>query len=505
MSAPSFTKLKSTLKATAENFADRAKSATVEGVVNWSKDGVIFVDSMPGAKLGELVRVVDADVTAIVLQIEGSSVLAALLDASNLVVPKSKVVLTGQVASLNVSDNILGRVVDPLGMALDGLGSLEGGERVVLESPAPSVMDRQPVSTPVQTGILAIDALVPIGRGQRELIIGDRQTGKTTIALDTIINQQGKDMVCVYVAIGQRDGKVAQVIKNLQEQKAFSYTTVVSASSSSPSALQYLAPYAGCAIAEYFMRQGKDTLVVYDDLSKHAVAYRELSLLLRRPPGREAYPGDVFYIHSRLLERAARLSKDKGGGSMTALPIVETQAADVSAYIPTNVISITDGQIFLEPKLFYKGIRPAINVGVSVSRVGGSAQTKIIKKISGQTKLALAQHAELAAFSQFASELDAQSKSQLARGDRLKEIMKQSPNQPLALWQEALLLWTAMNGYFDGVELSQVRAKAQSMLDVARVELKTVIGLIEKNPELTSQVEDGFKNFAENLFGSKVD
>lgn len=469
------------------------------GVVAFSKDGVIAIDNLPGAQMGELLKIQENDATALVLQLEQDKVYGVVLEGGESIRPGNTVSKTGQVASIGVSEQILGRVITPLGEALDGLGPVEAKEQMLLESPAPSVMDRKPVETPVQTGILAIDALIPVGRGQRELIIGDRQTGKTTIAIDTIINQKDQNMICVYVAIGQRDGKLAQVVGTLKEAGALAYTTVVSASSSSPAALQYLAPYAGCAVAEYFYKQGKDVLVVYDDLSKHAVSYRELSLLLRKPPGREAYPGDVFYIHSRLLERAARLSDEKGGGSITALPIIETQAADVSAYIPTNVISITDGQIFLEPKLFYKGIRPAINVGVSVSRVGGNAQTKIMKKVAGPTKLFLAQYAELAAFAQFASELDDESKRQLSRGERLTEVLKQKPGAPLTLWKEVLLLYAATQGFLDKFEVSDIAPKVQTMLERAEKSLAGAIETISKKPELTPEIEEQFKTFLSEL------
>ncbi len=484
------------------NAVDQAKEeirnktrADSSGLIVSSKDGIVVIQNLTNVSLGELVKVQENNATGLVLQLETNLVYAAILEGGESVRPGNTVVATGQVASIGVSEAILGRVVDPLGNGLDGLGSVPTEKQMKLEQLAPSVMDRQPVSTPLQTGILAIDALIPIGRGQRELIIGDRQTGKTTIALDTIINQKGQDMVCVYVAIGQRDGKLAQVIKTLRDAGALRYTTVVSASSSQSAALQYLAPYAGCAIAEYFLAQGKDVLVVYDDLSKHAVAYRELSLLLRKPPGREAYPGDVFYIHSRLLERAARLSQEKGGGSITALPIVETQAADVSAYIPTNIISITDGQIFLEPKLFYKGIRPAINVGISVSRVGGNAQTKIMKKVAGPTKLFLSQYADLAAFAQFASELDEESKKQLSRGERLTEVLKQKAGSPLGLWEEVLLLYAATNGYFDQLPVNRVAEESTRLLNQAKTDLQKEIQQITNTPEMTAELEASLKNF----------
>jgi F-type H+/Na+-transporting ATPase subunit alpha len=369
------------------------------------------------------------------------------------------------------------------------LVAISGKEFMPLERIAPGVMTREPVSEPVQTGIVSIDSMIPIGRGQRELIIGDRQTGKTTVAIDTILNQKNEDLICVYVACGQRESTVASVMRTLTQNGAMGYTVIVTAGASSPAVMQFLAPYAGAAVAEYFMAQGKDTLVVYDDLSKHAVAYRELSLLLRRPPGREAYPGDVFYLHSRLLERAARLNKENGGGSMTALPIIETQANDVSAYIPTNVISITDGQIFLQSDLFNRGIRPAINTGISVSRVGGSAQTHIMKKVSGSAKLDLAQYGELAAFSQFASELDESTKKQLTRGERVVEAMKQAQNAPLALWQEVAILRAATNGYLDEVPVEDVRKKLEIMLAKIGAEYADLISAIMSEKKLTDEID----------------
>jgi F-type H+-transporting ATPase subunit alpha len=351
---------------------------------------------------------------------------------------------------------------------------------------------------------LAIDALVPIGRGQRELIIGDRQTGKSAVAIDTIINQKGKNLKCVFVAIGQRDSKTTQVIKTLRDHGALDYTTVVSASAASPAIMQFLAPYAGVAIAEYFMSKGEDVLVVYDDLSKHAVSYREVSLLLRKPPGREAYPGDVFYIHSRLLERSARLNKEYGGGSITALPIIETLAGDVSAYIPTNVISITDGQIFLESSLFYKGIRPAINVGISVSRVGSAAQTKIMKKVAGTIKLELAQYYELEAFSQFASELDESSKQQLTRGERIVEAMKQKQNEPKPLWEQVLIIWLATNGHLDAIERKNIQNSIELFIATVETKEKKLIDAIEKEKDLTDEIKEMMNAAIEKYFTNSL-
>ncbi len=470
------------------------------GRVVWAKDGVIYIENLPGVTIDELVEVVDAGCTAIVLQIVGETAYAALLENNSRVKSGSQVSRLGFQASFEVSDDILGRVINPLGEAEDGLAAIKNGKRYLLERPAPSVMEREPVSVPLQTGILAIDALIPIGRGQRELIIGDRQTGKTTIAVDTILNQKDQDIICVYVSIGQRDGKTAQVIRQLKEGGAMKYTVVVTAAAAAPAAVQYLAPYAGSAVAEYFMDQGKDVLIVYDDLTKHAVSYRELSLLLRKPPGREAYPGDVFYIHSRLLERAARRSQEFGGGSITALPIIETQAADVSAYIPTNVISITDGQIFLEPKLFNKGIRPAVNVGISVSRVGGAAQTKLMKKVAGPAKLTLAQYEELAAFAQFASELDESSKQQLLRGERLTETLKQGAGKPWKLWQQILILQSAMDGRFDGFETQKIQSIITDLLTQAESKLKEVIPLLNIGKELSKESDNKLRNFTDGFF-----
>lgn len=458
------------------------------GLVKSAKDGVLLIEGASGLRMGEVVSVGDSGVEALVVEV-GTDISAAVsLQSSEGITAGQTVASTGKQLTIPVSDGILGRVVSPLGEALDGGDSIAETKRMPLEAMAPGVMDRESVGTPVQTGILAIDALIPIGRGQRELIIGDRQTGKTAVAIDTILNQRGQNMICVYVSIGQRAGRTAQVIRTLEENRALDYTVVVSAAASDPAVMQYLAPYAGCAIGEYFMHQGKDVLVVYDDLSKQAVAYRELSLLLRKPPGREAYPGDVFYIHSRLLERAARLNKELGGGSLTALPIVETQAGDVSAYVPTNVISITDGQIFLASHLFYRGVRPAIDVGISVSRVGGAAQTKIMKKVSGTAKLDLAQYYELAAFAQFGSELDPVSQQQLTRGERMVEAMKQKQNQPRALWKQVVILRTVTTGQLDKLPANEVSAKLEKMLDTFSVKYPELVRDIEEKRELTPEI-----------------
>lgn len=469
---------------------DQDSDASSEaGVIRSVKDGVVHVYGLLGLRMGEVVRIDEAGIEALVMQLEGRNAYAVTLQPSSNVKEGQAVVATGQFLGINVDEKILGRVVDPLGRGLDGQAEREGGQFMPLERIAPGVMTREPVSEPVQTGIVSIDSMIPVGRGQRELIIGDRQTGKTTVALDTIINQKGEGMVCVYVAVGQRESSVASVTRKLQEHGAMDYTVVVNASAATPAVMQFLAPYAGAAIGEYFMERGQDVLVIYDDLSKHAVSYRELSLLLRRPPGREAYPGDVFYLHSRLLERAARLNKEHGGGSITALPIVETQANDVSAYIPTNVISITDGQIFLESDLFSSGIRPAINIGISVSRVGGSAQTKIMKKVSGSAKLDLAQYYELAAFSQFASELDDATKQQLVRGQRVVEAMKQKENSPYSLWEEVVVLRAATGGYLDEVEVKACRNAIASILRIVETDNKALITAIETEKKLTDEID----------------
>lgn len=473
--------------------------AASSGVIRSVKDGILHVEGMSGLKMGEVLRVVGTDVHALVMQIERDTAYAIVLEDASGIREGLSVESQNRFLAISVSDSMLGRVVDPLGHAIDGGTALRDGESMLLEAPAPSVMDRSPVNTPVQTGLVAIDALIPIGRGQRELIIGDRQTGKTTVAIDTILNQRDQNMICIYVAVGQRESKTAEVVRLLKEHHALDYTIVVSAGASSNAIMQFLAPYAGAAIGEYFMKQGKDALVIYDDLSKHAVAYREVSLLLRKPPGREAYPGDVFYIHSRLLERAAKMSEEKGGGSLTALPIVETQANDVSAYIPTNVISITDGQIFLESSLFYQGIRPAMNVGISVSRVGSAAQTKAMKKVSGTVKLDLAQYYELAAFSQFASELDATTKKQLTRGERVVEALKQRAHGPYKLWQEVVVLRAATIGALDGLKRETVTQAIEDMLNVFEASHSDIVDDLQKNKswsdELAASIDAALKAF----------
>lgn len=419
-------------------------------------DGIARVWGLDDAMMSELVEFPNGTL-GIVLNLEVDNVGVVLLGSGIGIKERDIVKRTGQIASVPVGEALVGRVVDPLGNPLDGKGPICTTQRRSLEGIAPNVVQRQPVNEPVQTGIKAIDAMIPIGRGQRELIIGDRQTGKTTILLDMILNQKGKNNYCIYVAIGQKESTVAQVVEKLEEHGAMEYTIVVSAASSSPASLQYIAPYAGAAMGEYFMYNKEHAICCYDDLTKHSQAYRQLSLLLRRPPGREAYPGDIFYLHSRLLERAAKLNDEQGGGSLTALPVVETQANDVSAYIPTNVISITDGQIYLEPDLFYAGIRPAINVGISASRVGGKAQTKAMKKVAGNLRLDLAQFRELAAFTQFGSELDDATLAQLTRGERMVEILKQDKDIPFSLEKQVMIIFTGTQGYLDDLPLEAIK------------------------------------------------
>lgn len=474
------------------------------GTVIQVGDGIARVHGLNNVKASELVDF-GHGVKGMALNLEYDNVGCVLMGPDHLVQEGDSVKRTGEVISVPVSEEMIGRVVDPLGNALDGKGAIKGVKNMPLDIVAPGIIDRQPVKQPLQTGLKAIDALVPIGKGQRELIIGDRQTGKTAIAVDAIINQknipEAERCICIYVAVGQKQSTVAQVVKTLTDYGAMDYTIVVSATASDPASLLYIAPYAGCAIGEYFMWQGKDVLIVYDDLSKHAQAYRQMSLLLRRPPGREAYPGDVFYLHSRLLERACKLSKENGGGSITALPIIETQANDVSAYIPTNVISITDGQIYLESSLFLSGVKPAINVGLSVSRVGGSAQRKSMRKVAGTLRIDMSQYQELAGFAQFGSELDKESQRQIARGKRMSELLKQNQYSPLYVGEEVLVLFAGVNGYLDGVEVEDVREYEKQLLAFVRAEQKNLLDELNAANELTKELEekvraalDAFKN-----------
>ena len=452
-------------------------------------DGIANVYGINHAMYGEIVEF-ENGVRGLVQNIEMKTIGVVLLGSDRELTEGSKVVRTGKKAGIGVSDAMLGRVVNALGAPIDGKGSIPADEYRPIENPAPSVIDRKSVSVPLETGILAIDAMFPIGRGQRELIIGDRQTGKTSIATDTIINQKGKDVICVYVAIGQKASTISQIVSNFKKHGAMDYTIVVSSTASDLAPLQYIAPYAGTAIAEYFMHRGKDVLIVYDDLSKHAVAYRAMSLLLKRPPGREAYPGDVFYLHSRLLERSARLSDNLGGGSITALPIIETQAGDVSAYIPTNVISITDGQIFLESELFFAGVRPAVNVGLSVSRVGGAAQTKIMKKMSGSLRIDLAQFREMEAFTQFSSDLDKATMELLEHGKRLVEILKQPLNKPMQLHREIITLCACNNKSFMDVDLKNIKAYQAEMIEFIENTDPELIKEIDEKQVYTDEIKE---------------
>ena len=436
------------------------------GTVLQVGDGIARVYGLDEVMSGELLQFDDEEKTVgIALNLENDNVGAVLMGDGIGILEGSSVTATGKIAQIPVSDGCLGRILDPLAAPIDGKGAIEATESRLIESMAPGIISRQSVCEPLQTGITAIDAMIPIGRGQRELIIGDRQTGKTSIALDTIINQKSEGVICVYVAIGQKASSVAQAVTVLEEKDALKYTVIVAANANDPATLQYIAPYTGAAIAEYFMYKGKHTLIIYDDLTKQAQAYRQMSLLLKRPPGREAYPGDVFYLHSRLLERAAKLNSKLGSGSMTALPVIETQAGDVSAYIPTNVISITDGQIFLSNDLFNSGIRPAINVGISVSRVGSAAQIKAMKQVAGTLKLELAQFDELEAFSQFSSDLDVNTQKQLARGKRLRELLKQPQGAPYSVEEQVAIIFTGTKGYLDEIEVDQVSSYIKSLLE----------------------------------------
>jgi F-type H+-transporting ATPase subunit alpha len=446
-----------------ENF-DRSVTVAEVGSVISVGDGVARIHGLDNVMAGELLAL-PHDVAGLALNLEEDQVSAVLLGDYTQIREGDNVKRTKRIMSVPIGEALIGRVVDALGRPTDGKGPILTDQFNTLERIAPGVVDRQPVREPLQTGLKAIDSMIPIGRGQRELIIGDRQTGKTAVALDTILNQRGGDVICIYVAIGQKRSTIAQVIKTLEEYDAMKYSIVVEAGSSDPAPMQYIAPYAGCAMGEYFRDHGRHALCIYDDLSKHAVAYREISLLLRRPPGREAYPGDVFYLHSRLLERAAKLNQEGGGGSLTALPIIETQASDVSAYIPTNVISITDGQIYLETDLFNSGIRPAVNAGISVSRVGGNAQIKAMKQVAGMLRLEMAQYRELAAFAQFGSDLDKATQAQLNRGRRLAEILKQDQYKPLAVEKQIAIVFAGTGGYLDDVAIEQCLAFEQALYD----------------------------------------
>ena len=468
------------------------------GTVLQVGDGIARVYGLDQVMSGELLEFEDKTI-GIALNLENDNVGVVLMGTGFDILEGSTVTATGKIAQVNVGPSILGRVVNPLAAPIDGLGEIETDESNLIEAMAPGIISRKSVCEPMQTGITAIDAMIPVGRGQRELIIGDRQTGKTAIAVDTIINQKTEDVICVYVAIGQKASTVAEIVTTLQEKGALSYTVIVAANENDPATLQYIAPYTGAAIAEYFMYKGKATLIIYDDLSKQAQAYRQMSLLLRRPPGREAYPGDVFYLHSRLLERAAKLSDSLGGGSMTALPIIETQAGDVSAYIPTNVISITDGQIFLSGDLFNSGIRPAVNVGISVSRVGSAAQVKAMKQVAGKLKLELAQFAELEAFAQFASDLDKATQNQLARGQRLRELMKQPQSNPLSVAEQVAIIYSGINGLVDDLPVNKVKQFSSELVKYLATSKPEYGAEIAKTAKFESSTEEILKGAIQSV------
>ena len=459
-------------------------------------DGIARAAGLDQCMAGELVEFPNG-AYGMAQNLEENSVSIVMLGSDEGVREGDTVKRTGRVVSVPVGDAVLGRVVDALGQPIDGRGPIDAAGYAAIESPAPGIIERKSVSVPLQTGIKAIDSMIPIGRGQRELIIGDRQTGKTAIAVDTIINQKGKDVICIYVAIGQKRSTVAQVAELLTSAGAMDYTTIVSATASELPSLQYIAPYSGCTMGEYFMKQGKDVLVIYDDLSKHAVAYRTLSLLIRRPPGREAYPGDVFYLHSRLLERAARLAPEYGGGSLTALPIIETQAGDVSAYIPTNVISITDGQIFLETELFHAGVMPAVNPGISVSRVGGNAQIKAMKKVAGNLKLLYSQYRELQSFAQFGSDLDRDTRERLDQGARIVEVLKQDRNSPVDVAHQVCILYAVVNGYLKDVAVADIRAYEAGLYPYLDTNALPVLQSIRSTGKLESADEEQLKQALE--------
>ncbi|MEX2029278.1 MAG: F0F1 ATP synthase subunit alpha, partial [Candidatus Paceibacterota bacterium] len=503
-----------------EGFSSEIKTQKVGHVIEVF-DGIAKVSGLSDVKSSEMVTFPNGE-TGVALNLEEDTVGVIILDDFSKIQEGDEVKATGRILEVPVSDSIIGRVVNALGVPIDGKGAIKGDDpskgsgrsgseessgsmrpsAYPIEKVAPGVITRLSVSEPVSTGIKVIDAIIPIGRGQRELIIGDRQTGKTAIAIDTILNQKGQNMICIYVSIGQKDSKLRKLQVRLEEGGAMAYTVIVSAGSSEPAPLSYIAPYTGVAIAEYFMDQGKDVLIIYDDLSKHAVAYREISLLLRRPPGREAFPGDVFYLHSRLLERACRRNKEYGGGSITALPIIETQAGDVSAYIPTNVISITDGQIFLETDLFYKGIRPAVNVGLSVSRVGSSAQIKAMKKVAGTLKLDLAQYRELEAFAQFGSDLDESTKNQLERGKRAVEILKQPQYAPVKIEYQVVTLYALVNGYLDNVPVDRIKEFEQGLVDYSENNAKKFYKEIRETKMWTEKGEAELKKAIEDFKNS---
>ncbi len=474
-----------------KNYSNKTEQKETGYVVEVG-DGIAKVKGLDNCMSNELVEFSGGEM-AMALNLEENLVSLVILGSDSQIREGDVVKRTGKVVSVPVGEALIGRVVNALGQPIDGKGDITATEYRPIETNAPGIIERKSVSVPLQTGIKAIDSMIPIGRGQRELIIGDRQTGKSTIGIDTIINQKGKDVICIYVAIGQKKSTVAQIVDTLEKSGAMDYTTVVAATASELAPMQYIAPYAGCAMGEHFMYQGKDVLVIYDDLSKHAVAYRALSLLIRRPPGREAYPGDVFYLHSRLLERAARLSPEYGGGSLTALPIIETQAGDVSAYIPTNVISITDGQIFLETELFHSGVMPAVNPGISVSRVGGNAQIKAMKKVAGTLKLLYSQYRELQAFAQFGSDLDPDTKMRLEQGERIVEVLKQDKNDPVSVEHQVIIIYAVVNDYLKNIEVSDIREFEKKLFDYVDTAYPAIVSNISETGELSAETEEMMK------------
>ena len=496
--------ISSIIKSQIKNYENKIVEAEV-GTVILVGDGIAKAHGLANCMANELLEFEGGDF-GMALNLEENVVSIVLLSSTSEIKEGSVVRRTGKVVSVPVGEKMIGRVVNALGQPIDGKGPIDSESTRPIESEAPGIIKRKSVSVPLHTGIKAIDSMIPIGRGQRELIIGDRQTGKTTIAIDTIINQKNSDVICVYVAIGQKNSTVAQLTETLREAGAMDYTVVVSATASESAPLQYIAPYSGCAIAEYFMAEGRDVLIIYDDLSKHAVAYRALSLLIRRPPGREAYPGDVFYLHSRLLERAARVAPEYGGGSITALPIIETQAGDVSAYIPTNVISITDGQIFLESELFHSGVMPAVNPGISVSRVGGSAQVKAMKKVAGTLKLLYSQYRELRSFAQFGSDLDADTKERLALGERIVEILKQNKTSPVEVGCQVAIIYAAVHGFLKDVEVTDVSEYEQELYAYMKSQHSELLGDIAKGQytdEMQSELDTAVSEFTEKYIKTK--
>ncbi len=490
------------IKSRIKNYNSKIQLGDVGTVVTVG-DGIVRIHGLEKCMLNELLEF-ENGVQCMAMNLEQDFVGAVMLGSDEDIKEGSSVKRTGSIVSVPVGEELLGRVVNSLGQPIDGKGAILAKETRPIEKIAPGIITREPVNVPLQTGIKAIDSMIPIGRGQRELIIGDRQTGKTAIAIDTILNQKGKDVICIYVAIGQKNSTVAGVVEQLRAGGALDYSIVVSATASELAPLQYIAPYSGCTIGEYFMEKGKDVLVVYDDLSKHAVAYRTLSLLLKRPPGREAYPGDVFYLHSRLLERAARLNKDYGGGSLTALPIIETQAGDVSAYIPTNVISITDGQIYLESELFNAGVRPAVNPGISVSRVGGNAQIKAMKKVAGTLKLDYSQYRELQSFAQFGSDLDKDTKDRLAKGERIVEVLKQDQNSPLEVEEQVVIIYAVINNYLADIPVEKVKDYQPALIDHIKGTHPEILTSIKTDKVLKPEIEEELKSVLADFAKSYV-